>query len=166
MSKVKAIDRIAGDRGELLTIPDTASVSDAAKIMSTQHVGCLLVVNSQSELVGILSERDVLRDVVAKAADPMSLSVSDIMKTGVVTCTMDTTITQAQKLMARHRIRHLPILEGDDPIGMVSSRDVHAHKLAVTEALAEQQSRVLNELETRYPGITQIETDNTGRVVI
>lgn len=166
MSNVKAIDRIAGDRAELLTIRVDAKVADAARMMSTGHVGCLLVIDARRRLVGILSERDIMRDVVAKAADPMTLSVGDIMKTNVVTCRMDTTITQVQKLMAKHRVRHLPVLEGDDPVGMVSSRDVHAHKLAVTEALAQQQSRVLNELETRYPGITQIETDHSGRVVI
>lgn len=166
MSKVKAIDRIAGDRAELTAIRDNAPVSEAAHMMSKGHIGCLLVLDDQRRLVGIVSERDVLSDVVAKAVDPTRLPVSAIMKAGVVTCTMDTTITQAQKLMARHRIRHLPILDGDNPIGMVSSRDIHAHKLAVTEALAEQQSRVLSELETRYPGITQIQTDNSGRVVI
>lgn len=166
MSKVKAIDRIAGDQAGLLTVSEKTNVAEAAKMMSTGHVGCLLVVNADRQLAGILSERDILRDVVAKAADPVQLSVGDIMRTNVITCKMDTSITQAQKLMARNRIRHLPILEGDDPVGMVSSRDIHAHKLAVTEALAEHQSHVLNELETRYPGITQIETDNTGRVVI
>ncbi|MGC9453628.1 MAG: CBS domain-containing protein [Phycisphaerae bacterium] len=166
MSKVKSIDRIAGSQAGLLTIRENVKVAEAARMMSTGHVGCLLVVNAYRQLVGILSERDILRDVVAKAADPMDLTVGDIMRTNVVSCRMDTSITQAQKLMAKHRIRHLPILEGDDPVGMVSSRDIHAHKLAVTEALAEHQSHVLNELENRYPGITQIETDNTGRVVI
>ncbi len=166
MSKVKTLDRIAGSRAELLTISDEATVADAARTMSTGHVGCLLVVNAQRQLVGILTERDIMRDVVAKAADPTTLAVGDVMKTDVIACRMDTSINQAQKLMAKHRIRHLPILDGDDPVGMISSRDIHAHKLAVTEAIAKQQSRVLNELETRYPGITQIETDNNGRVII
>ena len=84
----------------------------------------------------------------------------------VVTCTMQTLVKQAEKMMARHGTRHLPILDDERLVGMVSSRDIMAHQLSTTRTLVRKQTQVLQDLETSYPGITQLQTDDGGRIRI
>ncbi len=166
MATVSDIDRIAGEDGQVLTVRDSATVTEAARTMGRCHVGCLLAVDEKGRLVGIFTERDILSKVVATGLDPSKTPISKIMSTRVISCARKTSVNKAEQMMSHYSVRHLPIVDNGVPVGMVSSRDIHAHKLAFTEMLARQQYAVLNRLESEYPGITNLQCDEAGRIVI
>ncbi len=154
--------------GNVLTISPTDSIATAVRKMTSHQVGCLLVINEQGKVVGILSERDIISKVIDKSKSPEQTLVDDAMTRKVLTCTLNTPLTRTQQAMTRHRIRHMPVLDLEDgkPVGMISSRDILSHQLESVRAFARQQSKVLNSLENEHPGITQVVHDNSGRVVI
>jgi CBS domain-containing protein len=100
-----------------------ASVIDAIRSMADNHVGALLVMEG-SRLTGIVSERDYARKVVLQGRSSATTAVRDIMSAPVVTATPDDTVDHAMRLMTDRRIRHLPVLQGDKVVGVVSIGDL------------------------------------------
>jgi CBS domain-containing protein len=100
-----------------------ASVIDAVRSMADNHVGALLVMEG-SRLTGIVSERDYARKVVLQGRSSATTPVRDIMSTPVVTATPDDTVEHAMRLMTDRRIRHLPVLQGEKVVGVVSIGDL------------------------------------------
>ena len=135
ISTVKNVEQAVKQLHELLTIKESDTVVQAAKKMSDNQVGCLVVLDTQNKFAGVVTERDMLAKVVTKSLSPDSLSVGDIMTTDVISCTTDTPAVKVEQLMAEHKIRHVPIVEDGVPIGMVSSRDIIAHQLKSNEAM-------------------------------
>ncbi len=166
MTTVERIERIVKQEGKVMTIMADADVITAARQMHKSDIGCLVVVDSDARVVGIVTERDVLVKVVACAANPAVVRVADIMTVEVVSCETGTSISEAERIMAVHRVRHLPIVDDDMPVGMISSRDVMAYELSAAKAVANQQYRLLDDLEKQFPGITNLRKDAAGRVVI
>jgi diguanylate cyclase (GGDEF)-like protein len=132
---VKDIEQALGQPLGLLTIRENETVSQAAKKMTDNQVGCLIVLDAQDKFAGIVTERDILAKVINKVSSPDHLFVRDIMTTDVISCTMDTPAVKVEQLMAERRIRHVPIVENGVPVGMVSSRDIIAHQLSSNEAM-------------------------------
>ena len=136
---VKEVKRALGGAGSIFAIDQAEMVVQAATKMCDNHIGSLVVTDDDGGFVGIVTEHDILRRVVAQGRDPFNTLVSDIMSTEVLSCTLDTTLSELQKLMARYRIRHVPIIQDDqvDPSGMsgisglITSRDIHAYELIV-----------------------------------
>ncbi|MHC4130911.1 MAG: diguanylate cyclase [Planctomycetota bacterium] len=132
--KIKDINEVIKHTSKVLTIRKEDAVDDAAQKMSENNVGCLVVVDTQDKLVGVLTERDMLTKILATSNSPSNILVSDIMTTHTISCTMDTSIVEAERLMAENSIRHLPILENGIPISMASSRDIIAYQLRTSSA--------------------------------
>ncbi len=130
------------------------SVATAALRMTEQHIGSLLVTDPSGAVVGILSERDLMTKVVAQKLDPETTRVGDVMSSKLVSCGRDTTLSEAQHIMAQREIRHLPVIENGEPIGMISSRDILRHQLSSIQDIAIAQVRMLERLERLFPGIT------------
>jgi CBS domain-containing protein len=108
-------------------IEQEATVLEAVQMMNERSIGSLIV-RHDGDMVGIITERDVLRRVVGKQLDPTSLRVADVMTTRVICCTPATSIEEARELMKTRRIRHLPILDAEGEIvGVVSIGDLNAH---------------------------------------
>jgi CBS domain-containing protein len=107
-----------------ITVSDSArdTLRSAAERMWRQQTGSLLVMDG-SRLAGIVTERDLLR-MVALGADPAAVSVDEAMTTEVFTVTPDMPIQEAAREMAARWIRHLPVVEGGEVVGMLSIRDV------------------------------------------
>lgn len=166
MATVKHIERTVRRVGRVLVVSTDATATEAARVMCENRVGSVVVVDDRDHIVGILTERDVISHVVSKSRDPCTTRARDIMTREVVCCTFKTDVGSAQKLMAEHEIRHLPIVEGGRPVGMVSSRDIMAHQLSTTRAIAARQSRVLKDIERDYPGITEIKRGREGRIIL
>jgi len=110
--------------------------------MKERHIGCLVVVDDQGVLVGVLSERDVTRRVVATSLDPKVVTVGDIMTTNVVRCEVNDPIEQAHHLMTEHHVRHLPICEDDKPRAMLSARDILVFQLSASKAMQEAAEEI------------------------
>jgi CBS domain-containing protein len=127
--------------------PDT-SVYRAIELMAEKHVGCLLVL-SRGRLVGIISERDYARKVILLGRNSMQTLVSEIMTKAVVTVTPNQSVDEALRLMTSRRTRHLPVVEGEEVIGMLSIGDL------VNWILTSQQ-QTIEDLEGyiagKYPG--------------
>jgi len=126
-------DAPGGDRGVVSVAPETTAL-EAAQRMNEAHVGSVVVLDGKGALLGIFTERDVLRRVVAESKDPAETLVGDVMTTWVHTAPPDTPIDDLRTLMREKRIRHVPIVEDGALRGMVSIGDLNA---AEAKALVE-----------------------------
>lgn len=108
------------------TISPTATVLEGARMMREHNIGAL-VVEHEGQVVGIFTERDVLRRVVAEQKSPSQTRVVDAMTPNVVCCSMDTTTDEARGAMRDRRIRHLPVAnEEGQLLGVISMGDLNA----------------------------------------
>ncbi len=118
------------------TTPES-SVTNALRLMAEKDVGALLV-KEQGRLVGIVTERDVARKMVLEGRPCESTPVRDIMTDRVIYVNLEQTIDECMALMTERRLRHLPVIEGERVIGMISIRDVIAQLIAEKAFLIEQ----------------------------
>ena len=101
--------------------------------MTEHRIGAVLVLDGE-RIVGMFSERDILQRVVAEGRDPTQTRVSDVMTVEVACCTLDTTLEEARGAMKNRRIRHLPVVDGDDHLlGLISIGDLNAFQVAHQE---------------------------------
>ena len=114
------------------TIHPEQSVATAVREMRFREVGALVVTTDGVRLVGIVSERDVVRALVDEP-NVVGRRVGDIMTTALITCTPDQTVTHAMAVMTARRHRHLPVLEGNQLAGIVSIGDLVKARLEELE---------------------------------
>jgi len=126
MATARTILRHKGE--EVITCGPAATVLEAAHVMNEHGIGSVVVTDG-GKVVGVFTERDVLRRVVAEQQDPGTTKVRDVMTTPVITCGPDTRIDECRAVISARRIRHLPIVEGDKLVGIVTSGDIHAQHL-------------------------------------
>ncbi|MGB5703402.1 MAG: CBS domain-containing protein [Polyangiales bacterium] len=107
----------------MYSVGPLATVIDAVNVMNDHHVGSVLVIEGGSP-VGIFSERDVLVRVVAAHRDPRQTLVRDVMTTRLHTASPDQTLLDLMRLMTERRCRHVPVMEGETLLGLVSIGDV------------------------------------------
>jgi CBS domain-containing protein len=113
----------------VVTVGEDATVLEAAVLMNEHAVGALMVVEG-ANVLGVVSERDVLRGVVAARGDPAQTPVSAIMTSPFYACGPETTLTEAREVMRSHRVRHLPVIgDGERLLGIISLGDLNAWKL-------------------------------------
>lgn len=114
---------LAKKGSEVWSVSPDATVYDALQLMAARNVGAVLVLDD-GELAGILSERDYARQVILKGKASRDTPVRDIMTTSVVSVSPDRTIDDCMALMTERRIRHLPVLQSDVLLGVLSIGDV------------------------------------------
>jgi CBS domain-containing protein len=121
MARVSEILRKKG--GEVLKIEASATVFDAIKKIVELNVGSILVTEGD-QVVGIMTERDYLRKVAVHGRTSHDTTVGEIMSAPLVYVTPQTTIDESMAIMTDRRIRHLPVVEDDDVVGIISIGDV------------------------------------------
>ena len=114
---------LAAKPPSVVTIRPGRRIDEALRLMAQYDIGALVVTNSEDEIVGILSERDVVRQAV-KAPDILSLKVSDVMTRNVIVGTPQDDLMSVAHTMTERRFRHLPIVDGTRLLGIVSIGDV------------------------------------------
>lgn len=132
MPSTTARDLLARKEKGVVAVSPRATVLEAAKLMGKHGYGCVLVLD-EGRLVGIFTERDVLRRVVAEGADPAATPIADVMTTGLFTCVPETTADECGAIMTRHRCRHLPVVDEGGLHGLISIGDVLAFRVAEQE---------------------------------
>ena len=108
----------------IAALPPTARVLAAAQLMNDRQIGSVLVAEGE-RLVGIFTERDVLRRIVAEQLDPATTVLHEVMTTPVACGTPETTLDELRRVMRDQRIRHIPIVDNDRVIGMISIGDLN-----------------------------------------
>ena len=109
---------------EVVTVQPDASVATIVRLLSARRIGAVLVRQGEGPLLGVASERDIIHAVAAHGAAALDMAADQIMTRAVETVSPNTTITEAMEMMTVGRFRHLPVLEHDALIGIVSIGDV------------------------------------------
>lgn len=109
--------------GAVFTIPSTVTVAEAVQEMNAHKVGSVLIMNGL-RLAGIFTERDVLRRVVGADLDPRFTPVSKVMTSEVLTIEPTATVQQVMEIFAERRCRHLPVMNDEQLVGVISIGDV------------------------------------------
>ncbi|TAN35876.1 MAG: CBS domain-containing protein [Verrucomicrobia bacterium] len=136
------VQRILDTKGrDVFTCTPQDTVLAAAARMTERGVGALLVADAKGQPVGIITERDLLRKVVSVNKSHPDLKVADIMSKMLWTVTPEQNIDECMKLMTERRIRHLPVVQHDKLLGLISIGDVVKHLLS-------EKDFIINQLET------------------
>lgn len=131
------VSDILAEKGSLVfSAAPQATVAQVAEQLSTRRVGSVLVLQD-NEVVGVISERDLVRAMAQHGAAALTMEVRRIMTTDVVTCDPDDTIEQVMMTMTRGRFRHLPVMRHGELLGLVSIGDVVKARLTETQVEAD-----------------------------
>lgn len=130
------------------TVAPEVTVLDAVAHMNEKGVGALLVTDEERP-IGMFTERDVLRRVVDARRDPASTRVADVMSHELVVVHPEVTVEEAMAIMTERRCRHLPVIEGDDIVGMVSIGDLSRW---MSRRQANHISDLMSYITGKYPG--------------
>jgi CBS domain-containing protein len=104
-------------------VTPTMTIADAVAEMNRHHIGCVVVLEN-NRLVGVFTERDVLRRVVGDGLNAKVMRVADVMTTGVITITPETSVEETMVIFAEKRCRHLPVIENGQLAGLISIGDI------------------------------------------
>jgi CBS domain-containing protein len=126
------VQQILGSKasGGVLSVKPTDSVSDAIKLLSEKRIGSVVVSANGESLDGILSERDVVRELGRRGASVLAEPVSALMTAKIVTCNETDSADQILQMMTDGRFRHLPVMRGGKMIGLISIGDVVKARLS------------------------------------
>ena len=126
------VQKILQGKGDvnIVTVPSSSTLSGAAEILSARRIGAVVVSDDGKEPLGILSERDIVRELGRRGVSCMSDPVSKIMTTKLVTCTRADRANDVMQKMTDGRFRHMPVMEGTVMVGFISIGDVVKSRLA------------------------------------
>ena len=148
LNKVSVTILLKEKSTSLYCIAVDSTVDAAVSEMNRQRVGSIIVKRAE-KVVGIFTERDVLTRIVAAGRDPKATIVSEVMTTDFVWITQDTSVEDAMHIMSDKRVRHLPVFDDKQLLGLISIGDVTRWLLKVNEMEAEN---LRNYVFGEYPG--------------
>jgi CBS domain-containing protein len=114
----------------VVTIPPSATVSEAAQLLSARRIGAVVVSPDGKRVTGIVSERDIVRELGKRGTATLTEKVEELMTKKIVSCHRDETADQVLQKMTEGRFRHLPVMEGDEMVGLISIGDVVKARLS------------------------------------
>jgi CBS domain-containing protein len=136
---IMLVSQILRDKGrDVLAITPDATLAEAARVLTRNQIGALIVRADGGILAGILSERDIVRALAEQGIGALALSVASCMTTDVAVCEENDTIAEIMETMTRCRFRHMPVVEDANIVGIVSIGDIV--KTRIAETLREAQA--------------------------
>ncbi|MEZ5954193.1 MAG: CBS domain-containing protein [Hyphomonas sp.] len=139
------IDQILNDKGRtVIAILATKTLKQAAELLDQKRIGAIVTLTPKGEIMGVLSERDIVRQVARTGPAALDMLVQDAMTREVITIDSKTGIDAALQLMTDRRVRHLPVLRDSKLCGVVSIGDLVKWKIADAEAEAEAMKSYLS----------------------
>jgi CBS domain-containing protein len=118
---------------DVATIEPTADLASAIKLLAERRIGALVVVDPDQRIAGIISERDVIRELAERGAAALEQPIGQVMTRKVFTCTRTETISSIMELMTAGKVRHLPVVEQGQLVGIVSIGDVVKYRVQEIE---------------------------------
>ena len=134
---VKAILAAKKLGGDIISIEPTADLATAAKLLSKHRIGSVVILGVGERLVGILSERDIVRAVSEQGAGALALPVGQVMTRDVATCGEDDTVASIMERMTAGRFRHMPVVANGRLVGLISIGDVVKQRVDEIEGEAQ-----------------------------
>jgi CBS domain-containing protein len=120
---VQKILKVKGDVS-VVTVPPSATLGEVATILSSRRIGAVVVSETGSDVLGILSERDIVRELGRRGSACLTDRAQAVMTTKVVSCTRSDRATEVMEKMTAGRFRHMPVIEGAALVGFISIGDV------------------------------------------
>jgi CBS domain-containing protein len=135
MSTVAAILKHKGYH--VSTVDPTATVADVAALLSERRIGAVLVMDNAEQMLGIVSERDIVRCLAANGARTLEMTAGQLMTRAVQVARPDTSVDQAMQMMTAGRFRHLPVIDHETLIGLISIGDVVKARILQQDIMVE-----------------------------
>jgi CBS domain-containing protein len=137
-------DLLRQKSNDIFKIKSTDCIADAAVALTDKKIGALLVEDDSGKIAGILSERDIVGGMGPHGADLHDVPVSELMTTSLVKCAPDDTVLEAMAMMTDRRIRHLPVFDGDELVGLISVGDLVKCRISEVQAEAEAMRQYIS----------------------
>ncbi len=118
---------------DVVTLEPGASLDTAAKLLAERRIGAVVVIGAEGRVVGILSERDIVRMIAERGTGAMQEQVAQVMTRKVVTCTLDESIHSIMERMTSGKFRHMPVIDQGRLAGIISIGDVVKHRIVEME---------------------------------
>ena len=134
---MKLAELIRGKNHEIFKIRSDQNIAEAARALSENKIGALLVESPDGKIEGILSERDIVGGMAPHGADLHDVAVSELMTRDVIRCSPNDSVNEAMAMMTDRRIRHLPVFDGDELVGFISIGDLVKCRIMEVQSEAE-----------------------------
>jgi CBS domain-containing protein len=129
------LDQILKEKGgQVYSVAEAATLKECAELLETRRVGAMVILNEGGAVIGVISERDIVRNIARIGAAALSCTVGEVMTRQVVTARPRDTIESAMAKMTDRRIRHLPVIDSARLIGVVSIGDLVKWRIAEADA--------------------------------
>lgn len=139
---------------EVVSVPPEKNLLDVADILVSRHIGAVTVLDGEGRLLGLVSERDIVTGLSEHHDEVMTLTAADVMANPVRTCSPDCTIYDAMQMMTTFRHRHIPIMEDDKLIGLVSIGDLVKYRLEEADLFVEEMRAYVMQADPGHdPGL-------------
>ncbi len=136
-------DILAGKGREVITANRQSTIQEVADLLATNKIGAVIVLDSKDAVCGIVSERDVVREVSKNGADALSRPVTGCMTKDVISCDDDENIDSLMEKMTTGKFRHIPVINNGKLAGIISIGDVVKRKIELAEREAEDMKRYI-----------------------
>lgn len=127
-----------------ITVADDANILALAELLKEHNIGAVMAVAKDQKPTGVVSERDIVRYLVTASTGAADTVVSEIMSTDFIACDLSTTSSELMEIMTNHKIRHIPIIDNEKLLGMVSIGDVVSRLIDIYGAENEQLRTYIN----------------------
>ena len=140
------VQTILSSKGSsVTTIEPNANVASAVKLLTERHIGAAVVTGAGSRVIGIVSERDIVRALASHGQEALELPLTEVMTRRVETCVPSDTVSSIMERMTAGKFRHVPVVEQDRLTGIISIGDVVKHRL---EEMEREQAAMRDYIQT------------------
>ncbi len=146
---MKTKDILAEKGSRVITVEETILLVDVVSMFIINKIGCVIVVNNHNEIIGLVAPMDILKAIHHHPEDLPTITVSEIMPRDIIVVTPDEDIDELMTIMTEGRIRHLPVIDKGDLVGLVSIGDVVKAKTTVWDV---EIRHLTDYIEGKYPG--------------